>query len=203
MQVDVTRPAKLYRYSELRWLERALIFGEFRLVPASSYYDLEADAARQDDELCRIRAVAANELVITGEDGNAVKPLGDVTFTSRLSSDYYVICFSTEWSPGDNGGFSGVDACLVIEDPESLLERLHAEIEKVLPGCINMDAPVSYGVKSPLGVAYSKPAFYANQCEFRLTAFAPEGGPLAPLIVKIGSIEDIAKVVRLPVKAER
>lgn len=200
MQVDVTRPAKLYRYSELRWLERSLILGEFRLVPASTYYHLDADSARQDDELCRIRAVAANEVVITGEDGNVIKPLGDVTFTSRLNRDYYVICFSTEWSPDDRGGFSGVDACLVIEDPESLLERLHAEIERVLPGCINLDAPVSYGVRSPLGVAYSKPAFYSNQREFRLTAIAAEEGPLSPLLIKIGSIEDIAKVVQLPVE---
>jgi hypothetical protein len=184
-------------------LERALTLGEFRLVPASSYQGLEDDAARQDDELCRIRTVAASEVVITGEDGRVIKPLADVTFTSRLSRDYYVVCFSTEWSPDDCGGFSDVDACLVIHDPETLLERLHAEIERVLPGCANADGPVSYGTMTRLGVAYTKPAFYAPQREFRLTVFAPEEGRLAPLLIKVGNIEDIAKVVLLPVETER
>lgn len=34
--IDASRPPKLYRYSDRRWLERALTLGEFRLAPPTA-----------------------------------------------------------------------------------------------------------------------------------------------------------------------
>lgn len=195
MEINFSRPEKLYRYSDRRWLERSLLLGEFRLAPASYYTALEADAARQDDELCRSRSVAPGDVCITHEDGQVIQPIGDVTFTSRLLRDYLMICFSSRWSPENGGGFDGVDACLVIHDPEALLERIHAEIERALPGGSSVDAPVSYGLPHRLGVAYSKPTAYAAQCEHRLTVLPPDDRALSPMLITIGSIESIAEII--------
>lgn len=195
MEIDVSRPEKLYRYCERHWLERSLLLGEFRLMPASHYKGLEADSARQDDELCRVRNVAPEEVRITGEDGRIIIPIGDVEFTTRLLRDYMVACFSTRWSPVRGGGFDGADACLVIHDPEGFMERMHVELDRVIPGGSIVDSTVSYGVPHPLGVAYSKPAFYADQYEHRLTVLPPDDRPLSELIIRIGSIESIAEIV--------
>lgn len=195
MKVDVSRPEKLYRYSKRRWLERSLFLGEFRLMPASYYKGLEADSARQDDELCRLRSVAPADVQITGDDGRIIVPIGDVEFTTRLLRDYLMACFSTRWDPVDGGGFGGCDACLVIHDPEEFLERMHVELDRVIPGGSSVDSPVSYGLPHPLGVAYSKPAFFADQYEHRLTVLPPDDRPLSELIIRIGSIESIAEIV--------
>jgi hypothetical protein len=164
-------------------------------MPASYYGTLEGDAARQDNELCRTRVVGGEEISITGVDGRVIRPLGDVTFTSQLERDYWVACFSSRWNPEVGGGFDSADACLVVHDPEALLERMHAEIERVLPGAITADASVSYGKPHGLGVCYSKPVSYADQCEYRLTALAPDARQLSPWTISIGSIEDIAEIV--------
>lgn len=201
MEINCARPEKLYRYSELRWLDRSLRLGEFRLMPASFYTALEGDAARQDYELCRSRAVTPELVYITREDGQFIRPVGDVIFTNSLLRDYLMICFSSHRYSEDAGGFSGVDACLVIHDPEELLGRLHAEIETVVPGGISMDASVRYGVPHELGVAYSKPAAYADQCEYRLTVLPTDDRLLSPLLISIGSIEAIAEIV--PIQAAR
>lgn len=199
MEIDCARPEKLYRYSQRRWLERSLRLGEFRLMPASYYTALEADIARQDHELCRTRTLAPEDAHIAFEGGQIIRPIGDVVFENRLLRDYLMICFSSHWSPGNAGGFSAVDACLVIHDPDILLERIHAGIDQAMPGGISLDARVSYGVPNELGVAYSKPAEYAAQREHRLTVLAPDDRVLSPLLITIGSIETIAEI--LPIEA--
>lgn len=195
MEIDASRPEKLYRYSERHWLERSLLIGEFRLMPASYYKELEADSARQDDELCRLRKMAPEDVQITDEVGRIIVPIGDVEFTTRLLRDYLMACFSTSWNPADGGGFGGCDACLVIHDPEEFLERMHVELNRVIAGGSSVDSAVSYGSPHLLGVAYSKPAFYSDQHEYRLTVLPPDDRPLSSLIISIGSIESIAEIV--------
>lgn len=195
MEIDVSRPDKLYRYSERRWLERSLLFGEFRLMPASYCKGLETDSARQDDELCRLRKIAPKDVQITGEDGQIIVPIGDVEFTTPLLRDYLIACFSTRWNPVNGGGFGDSDACLVIHDPEEFLERMHVELDRVIPGGNSVDSAVSYGLPHRLGVAYSKPAFYSDQHEHRLTVLPPDDRPLSKLMISIGSIESIAEIV--------
>ena len=56
MSLAASRPAKLYRYSDRQWLERALTLGEFRLrpppvdpsVPAAAYLTLSLTQAWKD-----------------------------------------------------------------------------------------------------------------------------------------------------------
>lgn len=192
--VDCSRPPKLFRYSERRWLERSLAQGEFRLTPARGFKGLIADAARQDDELCRVGTLCATGVRIFHEDGRVILPIGDVTQTRSLPLDYYLISFSEERSPEVAAQFTDADTVLTIHDPVLVLERLHAEIERVLPNWACCDGRVAYGWASGLGVTYDKPAQYAAQKEFRLTAVPPSDQVLSPLLVSIGSIESIADI---------
>jgi hypothetical protein len=95
MQIDVTRPKKLYRYSERKWLERSLKHGEFRLRPASHYQSMEAAAARSDNEQHRVLVYPASSVQITHADtGKLIIPTSDVTFESRIHTDYLTLCLA-------------------------------------------------------------------------------------------------------------
>ncbi|WP_396616289.1 hypothetical protein ACHZ97_00675 [Lysobacter soli] len=197
MEVFVGRPKKLYRYSERQWLERTLRFGEFRLRPASAYKELEPAPARQDDERNRVSISKKGTFKITLEQtGAEIETLGDLTRTSSFDRDYYTLCFSSRWDPGSLEAFEGSDSCLVVHDPEQVMERVHSEVERLFPGWVSLDAPVTYGTRpNPLGVPFSKPEQYVFQAEHRLVVIPPEPQVLVPVNVVIGSIEDVAEIV--------
>lgn len=170
--------------------------GEFRLRPASDYLVMEAAAARQDDERNRISVQKKGSFVMTLEEtGEVIDTIGDITHTSSIDRDYFTLCFSGEWDTTHFHDFEGSDACLVVHNPEEVLERIHAELEKQYPAWISLDAPVSYGAKSKLGVPFSKPASFAYQAEHRLVLVPPEPALLEPTLIAIGSIESVAEIV--------
>lgn len=199
-QFDITRPVRLYRYSEAKWLERSLHLGEFRLRPAADYKELEGDRARQDDELVRIRSSpGTNEVITSVATGKQFKPIGEVTYRSEVGTNYLTVCFSKTWDEKLFAHFPNTDACLVIHQVEEFCERMHAAVEAVLPQWAGMDAPVTYGGRSPLGAAFSKPLHLILQDEWRF-AWRPafKLKYIEPVPFCIGNIEKIAEVVRCP-----
>lgn len=194
--VNCTRPPKLYRYSERRWLERALAEGEFLLKPASSYRDFEMDPARQDDELVRIRQSSPEHVSITLQrTGQEIRPTGPVTYTNTSLTDYLVLCFSSRWGEDLFTMFPGTDACLVIHDVEAFAERLHAVVEDQLIGWAGMDAPVSYDRLDRLGVPFFKPERHATQAEFRFAWYPSVPNPrLEAVPVRMGSLATMAEI---------
>lgn len=200
MKIDLTRPPKLYRYSERKWLERSLELGEFRLRPATDYKQQETDSARNDDELVRISTSPASAVTITIErTGQTIKPISDVVYRSDVGTNYLTICFSKRWDEHLFDDFPGTDACLVIHDVEGFCERLHSAAELALPQWAGIDAAVVYGGKSNLGAVFSKPLQFIVQHEWRF-AWHPHTPveELAPAILTIGSIADIAEIVERP-----
>lgn len=200
MEIDLTRPSKLYRYSERKWLERSLEIGEFRLRPATDYKQQETDLARHDDELVRISTSPASAVTITIErTGQTIKPIGDVVYRSDVGTNYLTICFSKRWDEHLFDDFPGTDACLVIHDVEDFCERLHSAAELALPQWAGIDAAVVYGGKSNLGAVFSKPLQFIVQHEWRF-AWHPHTPveELAPVMLTIGSIADIAEIVERP-----
>lgn len=194
--VNCTRPTKLYRYSERRWLEQAMAEGRFLLKPASSYKDLERDPSRQDDELVRIRQSPADQVTITVQGtGQEIRPIGPVTYTNTCHTDYLVLCFSSRWGEDLFTSFPGTDACLVIHDVETFAEKLHAVAETRLAGWAGMDAPVSYTVLDRLGVPFFKPERHASQAEFRFAWYPRFPRPrLEPVSIRMGSLAGIAEI---------
>lgn len=200
MEIDLTRPSKLYRYSERKWLERSLELGEFRLRPASDYKQQETDAARHDDELVRISTSPASAVTITIEGtGQTIKPIGDVVNRSEVGTNYLTICFSKRWDEHLFDDFPGTDACLVIHGVDDFCQRFHSAAELALPQWAGIDAAVVYSGKSNLGAVFSKPLQFIVQHEWRF-AWAPYTPvkELAPVLLTIGSIADIAEIVERP-----
>jgi hypothetical protein len=200
MKIDVTRPKKLYRYSERQWLERSLKFGEFRLRPASEYKYQETDAARHDDELvCTDKLQASSVTFINKTMGNEIKPVGEVSFVSEWHTDYLIISFATCWDKRLFDEFPDTDSCLIIHDVEEFSNRLYKVTEKILPEWIGIDMPVVYGEDSTHGPVFSKPFRFIPQKEWRF-AWNPliSQKQLEPTIVTIGDISDIAEIVNKP-----
>lgn len=200
MEIDLTRPPKLYRYSERKWLERSLELGEFRLRPASDYKQYEADSARHDDELIRISKSPPSSVRITLEStGKIIKPISEVVYQSEVGTNYLTICFSKRWDERLFDEFPNTDACLVIHDVEKFCNRFHSAAEVLLPDWAGIDASVEYGKQSKLGAVFSKPLQFTLQQEWRF-AWRPSSPieHLDSLIIKIGSISDIAEVVDRP-----
>jgi hypothetical protein len=205
MEIDLTRPPKLYRYSERKWLERSLELGEFRLRPATDYKQQETDAARHDDELVRINTSPASAVTITIErTGQTIKPIGDVVYRSEVGTNYLTICFSKRWDEHLFDDFPGTNACLVVHNVDDFCERFHSAAELALPQWAGIDAAVVYGGKSNLGAVFSKPLQFIVQHEWRF-AWHPHTPvkELAPVLLTIGSIADIAEIVERPNCAAR
>jgi hypothetical protein len=158
--------------------------------------EIESAAARRDDERNRVSVQKKGTFVMTLEHtGEVIETLGDITHTSSIDRDYYILCFSSRWDPRHFKDFDGSDACLIIHDPADVLERIHAALEKQFPEWVSLDAPVSYGVNSNLGVVFTKPNEHAFQAEHRLALIPSEPQTLAPLLITIGSIESVAEIV--------
>lgn len=197
---DITPPSKLYRYSEMKWLERSLKLGEFRLRPAADYQAYEVDQARYDDELVRVfKSPAKNVSIKVLESGQYIEPIGEVVYRSEVGTSYLLLCFSERWDELLFDDFAGSDSCLIIHNVSEFTERLHEEVSLILPEWIGFDAPVVYGGCSDFGAVFSKPLQYIVQHEWRFS-WRPKA-PLAkvePVTVRIGDISDIAELVQKP-----
>lgn len=203
--VDCTRPPKLFRYSEHQWAVKSLLEGEFRLVPASDYRDLEADRARQDDELVRRQSSRGEDVVITNlSTGQPIKVIGDVNYRQEIGTNYYTICMSSAWNPLLFDEFKGSTSCLVFHDTNEFCELVHHHADKLLKGWVGWDAAVSYLSKSPHGPAFSKPWTYLTQKEWRFAWLPPERTQtLEPLFIRLGNIERFAELVMRPEAVSR
>lgn len=205
MEIDLTRPLKLYRYSERKWLERSLELGEFRLRPATDYKQHETDAARHDDELVRIKKSPASSVLINIEStGQTIQPIGEVVYRSEVGTNYLTICFSKHWDEQLFDEFPDTDACLVIHEVEDFCARFHLAAELMLPQWTGIDAAIVYGGRSNLGAVFSKPIQFILQNEWRF-AWHPHVpvSQLAPVKITIGSIADIAEIIDRQVHAHQ
>lgn len=196
IKFDATIPTKLYRYSEKKWLKRSLEYGEFRLRPASDYKAIESDLARNDDELIMQRVTRADSVTILDESGRQIKPIGDVTFTNQIETDYLTLCFAKEWRESFFEDFSNTDSCLVIHNVEEFMNRFYEVIDYSYPKGLAIGNSVEYGKHSVLGVPFSKPIDFKSQCEWRLAWLPDQPLPkLEPVNIQIGNISDIAEIV--------
>jgi len=170
--IDSPRPPKLYRYSEQRWLERALMAGEFRLRPAAD--DIEYSSSRPTEQIL---------------------PFGSPASRAAMPASFLTLSLAKVWDPALFEAFPGSDCCLVIHDAEEFGERIHHAAEQALPNWAGIDAGISYGVPSPLGAAFSKNKRYANQKEW-LFAWRPIEPTMSlnPVVIQIGNIEGIAEL---------
>ena len=150
--------------------------------PSKLYYFSERSALE--------RSLASGEFRLT-------PPAADVTSHSSAGNPgrYLVLGLMQSWDGTLFDNSPQVDSYLVIHDAEEFGERLHRAVQKTLPNWAGIDAATSYGAPSPLGKIFSKLKTQAAENEWRF-AWRPmhAGASVHPVVIKIGSIEDIAEL---------
>lgn len=108
---------------------------------------------------------------------------------------FLVLSLMQSWDGTLFDALPHVDSYLVVHDAEEFGERLHKAVQKTLPDWVGIDAAMSYGAPSPLGKIFSKAKNHASENEWRF-AWRPmqAGASLHPVVIRIGSIEDIAEL---------
>jgi hypothetical protein len=191
--------------------------GCLRFAPAGLYNDAKLGAARADEEMAKTYHRPGNRLTITGPGNETITPIGDVTFTTKravehgsdiVDTPYWFCSFSSDLDTRLFTEFadpsSAEDACLVVFDPMEFARRALPKLRCVAPFATKHLFPNEYfDPFHPPGEALSpvrhKHFSYGYQREMRFL-IDPEGRPSPasaldkPLLIEIGSIEDIAAV---------
>jgi hypothetical protein len=116
-------------------------------------------------------------------------------FRLQPANGFLMLSLSTAWDKPLFEAFGPADACLVIHNTEEFGERLHRAVQRTLPNWAGIDGPVEYGVRSRLGLAFTKAADEAREKEWKFAwrSMAPHTS-LNPVTVRIGSIEQFAEL---------
>jgi hypothetical protein len=183
--------------------------GRLKISPASSYSDPSLNLAVRDDELSISTYGLQSEVLIeafdpnTGERLMATHPIGNMTYTSRTRTDYYVYCMGVSLDFRLFGDF-GYNACVIVREHAAFEDRLSRAIDAELPGWGGIAGPVRYidpfdCKKDDIDVYFTKHHKYWYQREYRF-ACLPQGHPasaLKPFFVELGSMRDICRLVVL------
>lgn len=191
-----------------------LSLGRLRFAPAGIYNNAKLNAARADEEMAKEYLRPGAALTMTGPKGEPIKPLGDVTFTTRralydgtqfVDQPYWFCSFSSDLDPRLFAEFPDPDgaesSCLLIFDPMEFVRRALPKLNQAVPHAIKSLFPNEYfdpyHPHEKLTVVRHKHFSYAYQREMRFMV-DPEGGPSSgdalqkAFFIEIGSIEDIA-----------
>jgi len=195
----------IYRFSKRRWLEESLKHGRFRLTPASSYLCLEGDLARYDNELEKTLSYPKESSTVTNlSTGQNIELKSDITQTTSIETDYYVVCFSTVNHHYLFDDFVGSDAYLEVVDFIQFEEMFRKAVEEHLPDWIVWGGAITYGSSSPLGGFFQKDRRFLLQQEWRCVIIPPVAhSKLATRMLDIGSLCDVAKLADNPKKANK
>lgn len=209
----------IYRFGKLANLQAAYEKGEFLIRPALEYIKREYDEARKDNELIHSMESSPEDVKITLQKNNQnIIPSDNITFSSILPIDCYILCFSYDYDETFYEKFNGADSCLIIKDTIAFEKKMHKAFTEKMPDFYGKNARVSYSKHlSSFGVLFSKPRRYIYQREYRvawlpnnpkrrlnvmdilkndeekLKPFIPE-----PVKIKLGSLSDISVLVEKP-----
>ena len=186
----------LHRFSNRCWLDDSLNTGRFRLAPASGYLAIENDLARQDNERERELIYSrSSSRVHNISVGQEIPLLSDITHTTSIATDYYVLCFSLKNNDYLYDEFQGSDSILSITNFSEFESRFYRSADSVLPGWIVWGGAVTYGRPSPDGAFFQKPLRHFPQCEWRCVIIPPVATEeLQPIFLDLGSLSAVAHI---------
>ena len=184
-------------------------YGRIRIAPASSYSDPSLNWAISDDELKLDQIVRASEIVMTLLDRETEKPrrvispIGEITKTTRLATDYYVYCMTLGLDYRLFDDFEA-EACVVIRDAKTFKVRLLQAVDLELANWIDWDRSVTYvdpylHNSDCINLFFSKHFRFWYQKEYRFCWIPPlnKHPDFAPFFVELGSIQQISDIVIL------
>ena len=147
--VEIPRPGEaLIKFGKRANIQDLHEKGQVRISPASSYSDPSLNHAIRDDEMELSQAMPASEVTTTFLDEGTgepktTKPIGDVTRTISLATNYYVYCMSRILSYRLFDDFEA-DSCLIIRDPEEFSSRLLTAVSDEVPDWLSWKQPVEH-----------------------------------------------------------
>src|SRR5258708_1101469 len=190
------------------YLEETFSTGRWGISPASSYSDSSLNHAQRDSELELTTYALKSEVKLraydrkTGKFTSDLEPLGDVTVTSRSSTDYYVSCLSSRLELRLFDDFDA-DSCIVIQDPLAFGSRVLQAAKKRFAGWRGRFHDVSYVdpynyPPDDIDLYFAKHFRYWYQREVRVVWLpdTPQNN-LDHVFIELGDIKNICTFERL------
>jgi len=212
-EIEVPKAGEtLIKLGKLSHMKDLFERGRIRIAPARSYDDPSLNYAIKDDELQFDQVKPGSEVTITfldkqtGEPRNA-KPIGEVTDTTSLTTNFYVYCMTHTLSYRLFGDFEA-DACVIVREPETFVAKLVQAVQQVLPGWIEWNQVVQYidpylHPKADVDLFFSKHFKFWYQQEYRFVWMPEADGRdnLEPIFVELGPLDAISELICLSDRA--
>jgi hypothetical protein len=193
----------LARLGQKAHLIEAIEKGRIRIAPAASYDDPSLNPAKRDDELSVYATHSGESAVIhkvdplTGELGERITVIGDISYGRRASTNYYVLCLADAYEPRLLDDF-GADALLLIHNVERFLIRLERAVKRARPDLKMLADRVTYFDPYRIRPDDMHPHLFkhfrfAYQHEYRVL-WISDDIPMdaSPFFVELGTLRDIA-----------
>jgi hypothetical protein len=197
----------LIKYGKLKYLQMAFENGKIRIAPASYYSDPSLNQAVRDSELELSIYYRPSKpklkLDVGVEDLKApIRPVGNITYALKSSTNYYVYCLASEYSYRLFGDFEA-DACLIINNPQGFTRMLIDAVEHRLPNWKGFATSITYidpinTSKEELDIFFCKHFSFAYQKEYRVIWLPPSNEmALQPIEIEVGSLKDYCELISL------
>lgn len=192
----------LVRVSKQQYVADALLEGRFFIKPATSYDDPSLNAAVRDDELmiarvAPLRGLHSQMYDATGSRVEGVPLRAEVSFSQRMTGDYFVLCFSQSYDYAYLDDFTA-DSALIITDRARFLEELRRAAAVARPDLEMSSGPVRYYDPylhrvSARWIPMLKHFRYAYQDEFRVVWTSKNPAcSFEPFFVSLGPMSEYA-----------
>jgi hypothetical protein len=198
------------KFGKREHMEGMLREGIVRVAPASTFYATQHNAARRDNEMMLTTHITPYDYDLGLLDPYFKRIMPTRRFAMvehRKPSDHYLYCVSVAFDCRLFFDFDA-DSCVVVRNQDEFVRRLKGYLSWRLPGWTIYFDMVKYF--DPYFICQRLPAprddifffkhfRYMYQHEHRLVAIPPEDWrePLRPMFLKLGSLEEIAKIVLL------
>lgn len=207
-KMNLVQEKFLLKYGKYNYLQSCLEEGKLRIMPASSYDDSSLNPAIRDAELEIKFSSIPSEVKMevfdgkTGQPKGFITPTGNVNYTLKSRTNYYVYCLADRYSLRMYGDFEA-DCRLVIKDPDKFLQKLIEGFSNQLPdykvffNSVNYFDPLN-AKANDLDVYFSKHFRYSYQKEFRVIWLPPEQTTkLEPIFLELGNLAEFCEIIRL------
>ncbi|MFT5660998.1 MAG: hypothetical protein ACI9TV_001642 [Sulfurimonas sp.] len=203
-ELNIDMSKSIYKFSQYEYNKNALDFGEIQISPASSYYDEKLNEAIRDNELQFDIITHPSKVTITNKKNNTkVKPLGNITSTYQLSSDYFIQSLAGKYTYREYDDFE-CDSCLIITDISRYIENIKKEMAKHINkfefyfDYVEYIDPLKIRMEVRPNIIFSKHFKYAYQNECRIVIIPKEKtNKLEKFLIKIGPMHEYAKLVTI------
>jgi hypothetical protein len=136
--IKYSKDGALFKYGSKKYLQRMVESGSIRIAAAASYDDPSLNPAIRDSELEISLISLPSEVHLeaydgkTGQKKGTIIPVGNLKWTRKAGTNFYVYCLASRFDPRMFGDFEA-DGCVVIKNPVRFVERFRLSGIGVFP----------------------------------------------------------------------